>query len=201
MDWEEDGTMRIFHGRISREEAETRLMEAARDARGGPVGEGLYLVRENPRNNYSLILSFTELKPTRRQWTKPAVEDEEQQHKEGGASKTELAVTHWQVNVNRYSKVEGFFLINKPNRVCLTLNDLLVDVASVQARTPALRPEVLHTRAIGRVALGVRVRSCVCWRLTRCCNKGRSCGECVVGRVDAVAHGGLQPGFSPLRSA
>lgn len=131
--------MRVFHGRISREEAETRLMEAARA--GGGSGEGLYLVRENPRNNYSLILSFTELKPTRRQWTKPAVEDEEQQHKEGGASKTELAVTHWQVNVNRYSKVEGFFLINKPNRVCLTLNDLLVDVASVQARTPALRPE------------------------------------------------------------
>jgi hypothetical protein len=146
MDWEEDGTMRIFHGRISREEAETRLMEAARDA-GGPVGEGLYLVRENPRNNYSLILSFTELKPTRRQWTKPAVEDEEQQqHKDS----TELAVTHWQVNVNRYAKIEGFFFINKPNRVCLTLNDLLADVASAQARAPVLRPEVLpHTRAIG----------------------------------------------------
>ncbi len=145
MDWEEDGTMRIFHGRISREEAETRLMEAARDAGGGPSGEGLYLVRENPRNNYSLILSFTELKPTRRQWTKPAVEDEEQQQQQHKDS-TELAVTHWQVNVNRYAKIEGFFFINKPNRVCLTLNDLLADVASAQARAPVLRPEVLpHT--------------------------------------------------------
>jgi hypothetical protein len=104
-------------------------------------------------------LSFTELKPTRRQWTKPAVEDEEQQQQH--TDSTELAVTHWQVNVNRYAKIEGFFFINKPNRVCLTLNDLLADVASAQARAPVLRPEVLpHTRAIGRVALGVCV--CVC---------------------------------------
>lgn len=49
---------------------------------------------------------------------------------------------HWQVNVNRYSKVEGFYFINRPNRVYLTLDDLLHQQATHQARVPLPPPSV-----------------------------------------------------------
>jgi hypothetical protein len=147
-------------------------------------------VRESPRHRHSsFILSFTALKhkrrpaaTRRRQSDVNTQEEEEEQERDGDAGHDQelsstkgeerLRVTHWQVNINRYSKVEGFYFINKPNRVSLTFDALLADAASAEARSPLLCSDVRAVRACVRA---VPCRACV--RAVRACV--RACRACV----------------------